>query len=86
MNKEERKDFRIRIVKLRQAGQLARKLGHEVDIKTGEICIDGRRYNAQTLEEVPKRFMERPNRVKSPPVNPKGLSKNVQQVQGQPSW
>ena len=76
INKEERKDLRIKIAKLRQAAQLAKKMGHRVDIKTGEIFIDGQRYNAQTLENIPKQFMEGANQIKCPPINSQELSQS----------
>ena len=57
VNKEEPKDVRIKIAKLRQAGQAARKMGHKVQTRPGGIIIDGMRYSASNLEDIPAKFM-----------------------------
>ena len=61
VNKEEPKDFRIKVAKLRQAGQTARKMGHRVETRPGGIIIDGRRYSASNLEDIPAKFMTEAN-------------------------
>ena len=69
INKEEPKDIRIRIAKLRQAGQSARKQGHRVETKPGEIIIDGMSFNISNLDDIPQKFMTEANKSKSPPQN-----------------
>ena len=67
INKEEPKDLRIKIAKLRQAGQAAQKLGHRVQTRPGGIIIDGKGYSASNLRDIPQKFMEEANKVKTPP-------------------
>ena len=74
INKEEPKDIRIRIAKLRQAGQSARKQGHRVETRPGGISIDGVSFNASNLEDIPKKFMTEADKPKSPPQNTRRLS------------
>ena len=74
INKEEPKDVRIKIAKLRQAGQSARKQGHRVETRPGGISIDGISFNVSNLEDIPKKFMSEADKPKSPPQNTRRLS------------
>ena len=74
INKEEPKDIRIRITKLRQAGQSARKQGHRVKMKPGEIIVDGVSFNTSNLDDIPQKFMTEANKSKSPPQNTRRMS------------
>ena len=74
VNKEQRRDVRVKVAKLRQAGLTAKKMGYAVNFKQGEISIDGRLYSTQTLNEIPDIFMSEANRVKNAPINTRRLS------------
>ena len=75
VNKEQRKDIRIGVAKLRQAGQAARRLGHVVEMRgQEEIKIDGITYNTYTLHEIPQEFMQDANQIKNPPPNTRRMS------------
>ena len=77
VHKEERKDYRIRTAKLRQAGMAAERLGHVVEFKPGHISIDGCNYSTHSLQEIPAKFMEKVNEIRTPPVNEAILSKEL---------
>ena len=74
VNKEQRRDIRVRAAKLRQAGLTAKKLGHTVVFKQGEVKIDGRTYTAQTFSEIPDSFLTEANQIKNAPLNVRRLS------------
>ena len=75
INKEERKDVRVRAAKLRQAGLKAKSLGHKVETKLdGRIRIDNVEYNTLTLNSIPERFMTEANEIRQPPLNTRRLS------------
>ena len=44
-------------------------MGHKVQTRPGEIIIDGMRYSASNLEDIPAKFMTEVNKSKSPPQN-----------------
>ena len=75
INKEERKDVRVRAAKLRQAALMAKNLGHKVETKMdGRIRIDDVEYNTLTLSSIPDKFMTEANRIRQPPINTRRLS------------
>ena len=74
INREERRDNRIKIAKLRQAGETARKMGYRVETGVGRIRIDGVEYNTFTLDTIPDIFMREANEVRTPPVNTRRLT------------
>ena len=75
INKEERKDVRVRAAKLRQAALKAISLGHKVETKVdGRIRIDNVEYNTLTLSSIPERFMTEANEIRQPPLNTRRLS------------
>ena len=74
INKEEPKDIRIKIAKLRQAGQLAIKMGHTVETRQGSVIIDGRSFNVSNVDDIPQKFMMGATKSKSPPLNGRRLS------------
>ena len=75
INKEERKDVRVRAAKIRQAALKAKSLGHKVEIKAdGRIRIDNVEYNTLTLSSIPERFMTEANKIRQPPLNTHRLS------------
>ena len=75
INKEERKDIRVRAAKLRQAALKAKSLGHKVETKLdGRIRIDNVEYNTLTLSSIPERFMTEANEIRQPPLNTRRLS------------
>ena len=75
INKEERKDVRVRAAKIRQAALKAKSLGHKVEIKAdGRIRIDNVEYNTLTLSSIPERFMTEANKIRQPPLNIHRLS------------
>ena len=67
INKEERRDARIRAAKLRQAGETARKLGHKVEFASDHIRIDGILYDTFSLDLIPEIFTKKRNKVQPPP-------------------
>ena len=69
INKEQRKDIRVRAAKLRQAGMKARKMGCKVEIKPGQIKINGHEYNTVTLDSIPQIYMEEANEIRKKPDN-----------------
>ena len=75
INKEERKDVRVRAAKIKQAALKAKSLGHKVEIKAdGRIRIDNVEYNTLTLSSIPERFMTEANEIRQPPLNTRRLS------------
>ena len=74
IHKEERKDIRIKVAKLRQAAQAAKRLGYQVEFKQDEILIDGVHYTTLTLDSIPQIFMKEANEIKYPPKNRRRLS------------
>ena len=74
VNKEERKDYRIRTAKLRQAGLSARSQGHKVLLKQGQLTIDGNEYTTCTIDSIPQKFMNEANSVRTPPLNKRILT------------
>ena len=67
VNKEERRDIRIKAAKLRQAGLTARKLGRRVEFAPDYVRIDGIAYDIFSLDSIPEIFTKRPNKVQPPP-------------------
>ena len=70
INKEERRDVRIKTAKLRQAGWTARKHGHRVKFAPDYVRIDGIAYGIFSLDSIPEIFTKRPNKVQPPPPPP----------------
>ena len=70
INKEERKDLRIKAAKLRQAGESAKNMGYNVESRQDHIRIDGTKYNIHSLDNVPDIFMKEPNEVRPSPLPP----------------
>ena len=64
INIEQRKDLRVKAAKLRQAGLTARKMGYKVDIKPGQVKINGINYSTETLDSIPQIFMKDANQVR----------------------
>ena len=69
VHKEERKDLRINAAKLRQAGLCAESQGHVVEFKPNHVIIDGVMYNSHTIQDIPRKFMEKANEIRKHPVN-----------------
>ena len=69
INKEQRKDIRIKAAKLRQAGMTARKMGCKVESIPGQVTIDGIEYNTLTLNSIPSIYMQEANKTRNKPQN-----------------
>ena len=76
IHKEERKDVRVRMAKLKQIAQTAKKMGHTVicNFNICQIKIDGVVYTTITLDRVPEKFKTDLRHQKSPPVNHRRLT------------
>ena len=74
VNKEQRKDLRVKAAKLRQAALAGKNMGHEVEIFEEEIKIDGIRYSTFALDRIPLEFMVEANQIKNAPINVRRLS------------
>ena len=74
VNKEQRKDLRVKAAKLRQAALAAKNMGHEVEMFEEEIKIDGVKYSTFTLNHIPPEFMVEANQIKNAPINTRRLS------------
>ena len=74
VNKEERKDLRIKTAKLRQAALSARNQGHKVENRRGHIKIDGQDYSTLKAKKFPsienqEKYRQQKNEVKQlPPI------------------
>ena len=79
VNKEEPRDIRIKIAKLRQAGQSAKQMGYKVETKPGEVVINGVRFNMSNLEDIPLKFMTEANKSK-PKSKSKSSPKNAHEL------
>ena len=76
IHREERKDIRVRLAKLKQVGLTAKKMGHRVEFHLDlcQIRIDGVVYTTIGLNQIPKKFTYELRHVKPPPVNHRRLS------------
>ena len=71
IHREERKDVRVRLAKLKQIAFTAKRLGHRVEFNfdIAQIRIDGVMYSTITLDDVPEKFKQDLRHHKNPPVN-----------------
>ena len=72
VNKEQRKDIRVKAAKMRQAGEAAKKMGYKVEARPGQIKINGIEYNS--IDSIPEVFMAEANEIRNPPVNTRRLT------------
>ena len=76
IHREECKDVRVGLAKLKQIAFTAKKMGHRVQFNFdhAQIKIDGVAYSTLTLDDVPDKFKSELRHHQAPPVNYRRLT------------